>query len=140
MACLQLRRCKRRRHKYQRTLYLHSLQVALIHLFQAGMFADRAAVTALTDIEETTPRMRSAAGGWPVCKLWVKHEESQAFSPACSFRRPCLCLCINADEVRATLAAGGCPLPLIMRAEQAYRAASHQVHGCWHCRCAAAAL
>jgi hypothetical protein len=55
------------------------------------MFADRAAVTALTDTDETTPRMRSAA-----------------------------------DEVRATLAAGGCPLPLITRAEQAYRAASHQ--------------
>jgi hypothetical protein len=66
-------------------------EVALIHLFQAGMFADRAAVTALTDTDETTPRMRSAA-----------------------------------DEVRATLAAGGCPLPLITRAEQAYRAASHQ--------------
>lgn len=37
-------------------------QVALIHLFQAGMFADRVAVTALTDTDETTPRMRSAAG------------------------------------------------------------------------------
>ena len=32
-----------------------------------------------------------------------------------------------ADEVRATLAAGGCPLPLITSCEQAYRAASRQV-------------
>lgn len=31
-----------------------------------------------------------------------------------------------AGEVRATLAAGGCPLPLAARAEQAYRAASRQ--------------
>lgn len=37
--------------------------------------------------------------------------------------------CSPTDEVRATLAAGGCPLPLITRAEQAYRAASHQARG-----------
>ena len=38
-----------------------------------------------------------------------------------------------ADEVRATLAAGGCPLPLVARAEQAYRAASRQVRALAHC-------
>lgn len=37
-------------------------QVALIHLWQAGMFTDRAAVAAPTAAEHA-PRMRSAAGG-----------------------------------------------------------------------------
>ena len=139
-------------------------QVALIHLFQAGMFADRAAVTAPTDVEEATPRMRSAAGG---SRGWVARHSgprldarpqagvcgcgkaadmwglgpSARCAPASSWLScvaarglPWRPACRNttsqatcADEVRATLAAGGCPLPLITRAEQAYRAASHQV-------------
>lgn len=42
---------------------------------------------------------------------------------------PCRLVLGHADEVRATLAAGSCPLPLplIDRCEQAYRAASRQV-------------
>ena len=48
---------------------------------------------------------------------------------AAARRRPCPAaefLTPVADEVRATLATGGCPLPLITRCEQAYRAASRQ--------------
>ncbi|PSC76100.1 E3 ubiquitin-ligase ARI4 [Micractinium conductrix] len=72
-------------------------EVALLHLWQAAMFADRTAITsaapgaAAGSTAAHVPRMRSAS-----------------------------------DEARATLAAGGCPLPLITRAEQVYRAASRQ--------------
>ena len=67
-------------------------QVALIHLYQAALFADRAAVTgAAHPANAGTP-----GGGTPAA----------AHLPR--LRSP-------SDEVRATLAAGGCPLPLINR-------------------------
>ena len=65
----------------------------------------------------------------PLCwQVWRLRVHWPAACQAGTRARETLCTWprSSADEVRATLVAGGCPLPLITRGEQAYRAASHQ--------------
>lgn len=71
-------------------------EVALIHLWQAAMFTPRSRVTA------SGP---GAVGSTAAAIPRMRHAS---------------------DEVRATLAAGGCPLELIDRCEQAYRSSARQ--------------
>lgn len=78
-------------------------EVALIHLWQAAMFTPRSAVTQVVPLAGGTSGSGSTDAAVPRMRS-------------------------AGDEVRATLAAGSCPLPLplINRCEQAYRAASRQ--------------
>ncbi|KAL4419413.1 hypothetical protein ABPG77_003387 [Micractinium sp. CCAP 211/92] len=78
-------------------------EVALIHLWQAAMFTNRPAVT------QAVPPAGGTSGSGSTDAVVPRMRSA-------------------ADEVRATLAAGSCPLPLplIDRCEQAYRAASRQ--------------